>query len=579
MDYVRTSPTKRRKSFTATRQQDTPTKSRSQQGSSDNGITPKNQTMLQAFEWYLPGRSSATLHGKEESDDQEISHWQRLARLLPELKHFGIMSIWIPPACKATCPDDNGYGVHDLWDLGEFDTKGGSATKWGHKDELVRLGQEAENLGISLVFDAVLNHRAAADGTEEVEVVRCDEQDRNQVLDDQPFVIEAWTEFPYESRKGEYSSMKYDKSCFNGTDWDQRTGKKQIYKFCGTREDGSEQDWAHDVDRLENGNNDMLMFANLDYGNAAVREDVKRWGDWLVDHVPGIGGMRLDAIKHYSAGFVKEFVAHVNATVAQQGKEMFWIGEYWNADSEYLLDYNEKYIGSTINMFDVALLYNLHNASAGRLKDLRQIFRGSMVSMAPDKAVTFIANHDTQETQTSEAPVEPWFVPHAYALILLRDAGHPCVFWGDLYGTQGPKAREPACGGKLLRLVKARDQYAYGRQTDHFDDSTCIGWTREGVSSGSDGTGLAVLVCTSWSWKRKRMSVGKKFAGQVWTDLMGFCWSGVLIDNQGFGEFVVGPRSISVWAWKDAFGRDEIDNLVHPVELDLDDEDDRNGHA
>ncbi|WP_199721264.1 hypothetical protein [Neisseria weixii] len=59
----------------------------------------KNQTIMQYFEWYLP-------------DDGR--HWQRLADI-------GISKVWLPPACKATGTNDVGYGIYDLYDLGEFD--------------------------------------------------------------------------------------------------------------------------------------------------------------------------------------------------------------------------------------------------------------------------------------------------------------------------------------------------------------------------------------------------------------------------------------------------------------------------
>ena len=56
----------------------------------------QNQTLMQAFEWYLP------------SDHQ---HWNRLAQLAPELAAKGIRKIWLPPAFKGTNKDDVGYGV------------------------------------------------------------------------------------------------------------------------------------------------------------------------------------------------------------------------------------------------------------------------------------------------------------------------------------------------------------------------------------------------------------------------------------------------------------------------------------
>ena len=41
-------------------------------------------------------------------------------------------------------------------------------------------------------------------------------------------------------------------------------------------------------------------------------------------------------------------------------------------------------------------------------------------SSKPELAVTLVDNHDTQPLQALEAPVEAWFKPMAYALILLR---------------------------------------------------------------------------------------------------------------------------------------------------------------
>ena len=48
----------------------------------------------------------------------------------------GITDVWLPPAYKAASgKQDAGYGVYDLYDLGEFDQKGSIETKYGTKDE------------------------------------------------------------------------------------------------------------------------------------------------------------------------------------------------------------------------------------------------------------------------------------------------------------------------------------------------------------------------------------------------------------------------------------------------------------
>jgi len=69
----------------------------SAKGQSDT--TPQNGTMMQAFEWYVAA------DGK---------HFRRLTRDIPALKAIGITALWIPPACKGSGPDDNGYGIYGL---------------------------------------------------------------------------------------------------------------------------------------------------------------------------------------------------------------------------------------------------------------------------------------------------------------------------------------------------------------------------------------------------------------------------------------------------------------------------------
>jgi len=115
--------------------------------------------MMQAFEWYVPA-------------DQK--HWKRLQSVIGDLKATGIDNIWVPPGCKASSPNGNGYDIYDLYDLGEFDIKGGRATKWGSKEDLLQLSKKASEVGVGLYWDAVLNHKAAADEKEKCLAVEVD---------------------------------------------------------------------------------------------------------------------------------------------------------------------------------------------------------------------------------------------------------------------------------------------------------------------------------------------------------------------------------------------------------------------
>ena len=82
-----------------------------------------------------------------------------------------------------------------------------------------------------------------------------------------------------------------------------------------------------------------------------------------------------------------------------------------------------------MSLFDVALHYNFYNAStAGGTFSMRHIFDNKLVKERPERAITFVDNHDTQYGQSLQSFVEEWFKPLAYAMILLRDAGIPVFF-------------------------------------------------------------------------------------------------------------------------------------------------------
>ncbi|PSR92274.1 alpha-amylase-like protein [Coniella lustricola] len=508
---------------------------------------PDNQTMFQGFEWYVP-------------PDQK--HWARLSRILPTLQTLGITSIWIPPACKAGWYTGNGYDIYDLYDLGEFDQKGSRATKWGTKEELAALAQDAQQRGIRVLFDAVLNHRAAADHTEIVQATQIDPKDRWTALG-KPEAIEAWCGYDFPGRGATYSPLKWNQTHFNGIDYCHIKKSKGVWKFHG-------KEWADDVDE-ELGNYDYLMFANVDHRNPEVRRDLFNWIQWLASQLP-LGGLRLDAVKHYSARFVKEYLRHIRATV---GRDWFIVGEYWREDSQVLAKYIE-YMEHNLALFDVRLVANFSRLSLQPNPDLRTVFDGSLVSLKPNNAVTFVANHDTMEGQSLEAPVVEYFVPLAYALILLRaDCGVPCVFYGDLYGYSKPNGHgfaPPSFGDKIIpRMVLSRKLYAYGEQVDYLDRPHCIGFTRQGLSSlnrnDSKSAGLAVVMTNLAEFSTKSMYVGQQHAGEIWTDILGACWGEVQIDHCGWGVFACAAQSVSVWVHRQAPRRDEVDSFVFDCDI------------
>jgi alpha-amylase len=385
-----------------------------------------------------------------------------------------------------------------------------------------------------------------ADETEKIWVRRVNEDNRLEFESD-PFEIEAYTKFTFPGRKGKYSKFVWDHRCFTGVDYAHDLGERAIFSILNEYGEG----WEEVVDE-EKGNYDYLMFCDIEFRNPAVREELKRFGKWYLKQL-NFDGVRLDAVKHIAPPFIIEWLDYMHSLKPN----LFTVGEYWApGDLPLLLRYLDT-VNSRMSLFDASLHHNLHDASLkGNEYDLRQIFDNTLVKARPDKAVTVVDNHDTQPLQALEAPVEAWFKPLAYALILLRSEGYPCVFYPDLYGAhyrdKGRDGNEheiflEKCSG-LEMLIKARKLYAYGEQRDYFEEANCIGWTREGTDE-IDGSGCAVVLSNGDASSR-RMEVGSRHANAAFVDILQNGITEVVTDENGVGEFPVNAASVAVYVRK-----------------------------
>jgi len=121
----------------------------------------------------------------------------------------------------------------------------------------------------------------------------------------------------------------------------------------------------------------------------------------------------------------------------------------------------------------VPLHYHFHYASrSGGNYDMRRLLDGTLMQQRGRDVVTFVENHDSQPLQALESVVEPWFKPLAYALILLRREGYPCVFHADYYGAEyedygrdGNRHRIVIAVHRWLidKFLHARQHYAWDR--------------------------------------------------------------------------------------------------------------------
>lgn len=493
----------------------------------------QNGILLQYFHWY---------------SNTDGSLWKQLKEQANYLSEIGITAVWLPPAFKANAGANSvGYDVYDIYDLGEFEQKGTVRTKYGTKQEYIDAITECHKNNIAVYTDIVLNHIAGADETETVKVIKVNEENRLEAVSE-PYEIEAFTKFTFPGRNRKYSQFIWDKNCFTGVDYDKTNNETGIFSIQNEYGEGWEQMVTN-----EKGNYDYLMFTDIEFRNEAVREELKRWGKWYYDTVK-FDGVRIDAVKHIPPQFFNEWLDFMRNEV---NNNLFAVAEYWAPGNlELLLKYIEATNGR-MSLFDAALHHNLHNASKqGNSFNMPEIFENTLTKAMPHLSVTVVENHDTQPLQALEAPIEPWFKPIAYALTLLRQEGYPSIFYTDLYGAtyidKGTDGNDheiflPQCN-KLIELMKARKQFAYGDQHDYFDHGNCIGWVRKGVDE-IENSGCAVIL-SNGDAGIKNMEMGTKFSGQIFIDLLENVQEEITIDENGFANFICNPGSVSVWIKK-----------------------------
>lgn len=488
-----------------------------------------NPTIFQFFHWYYSPEGDLWKHGINEA---------------PRLAELGVSDVWLPPAYKsANGINEPGYAVYDLYDLGEFDQKGSVRTRYGTKAEYIDCIAAFHNNGVNVLADVVVNHKLGGDEKELVPVKKINAENRMEIADEVQ-TVEAFTRFTFPGRNNAYSDFIWDWHSFTG--FNENGGIELIMNEYG-------KDGWEDVMEDEFGNYDYLLGNDIEFRNPYVREELKKWGVWYVQ-TTGIDGFRLDAVKHIVPDFFPEWLDHLKAHFQ---KEFFCVGEYWKSDVQSLLKYIEATEGK-IQLFDVPLHFNFYNASRqGENFDLRTIFDNTLIKEKPELTISFVDNHDTQPLQSLQSTVDFWFKPLAYALILLRREGIPCVFYPVIYEAKYTELKEDKEVYVELNtldvvevMMKVRKNLAYGVQRDYFNDANMVGWTREGTDE-QHGSGCAVLLSNA-AERSQVMFVGERLANKTFRDCCGGRSEKVTLNDAGEGAFYVSGGCVSVWILEEA---------------------------
>jgi alpha-amylase len=330
--------------------------------------------MMEAFYWNCPTEEKVA--GK---------WWSTITSKLSGLKQVGFTALWLPPVSKAAGTGSMGYDPYDYYDLGEFNQKGGVATLFGDKQDLLKLVAAAHAKPyIQLYADLVLNHNSGADSQE---VNPIDGKTR-------------WTKFTPASKV-----FGRDCSDFHPCAYESWDG----YQQCGEMPD-------------------------LCHRNPRVYEELLKYAKWLVEKV-GFDGFRYDMVKGYGPWFIGA-IQEYRYKLGANGSyfKPFGVGEYWDSDapiSAWLAQANIEN-DNPVSAFDFPLRDRLKNLCDTYGYDLRDLAApGVLYKDCPIQAVTFVENHDVAEPHDNPNPIVNNKML-AYAFILTHE-GYPCVFWKDYF--------------------------------------------------------------------------------------------------------------------------------------------------
>lgn len=296
------------------------------------------------------------------------------------------------------------------------------------------------------------------------------------------------------------------------------------------------------------------FFFDVEQAHISTQTAYNDWTKWLWSNV-GIGGFRMDAVKHFPASFVGQLINSLYSNAPSIRPSMV-VGEHFTFDAGVLAGWvNEvnSYLSQPVKdaikvrTFDFHLRDNLRVATESFGYDVRQIFNSGMVhaaSASPFSVVTMINNHDFryQDVYHNVNPIL------GYAYILTNNQiGLPCVFYPDYYGAtlkmdDNSTLVVPSLKTEIDALIDAHRDYIYGaNQTDYLSRFSTP--YHQSFSSGGASTTLFYQIINSNTGRNVLVAIN--FAGNTLTASHGVNISGAGLSNGDVLTRVAGSGSAS----------------------------------
>lgn len=277
---------------------------------------PEKKVILQAFWWDYW------------NSNFENSYANYLTELAPRLRELDINAVWVPPFVKNTGTNSVGYSPFDFYDLGDKYQKGSVTTRFGTKDDVLRMIAVMHANGIEVIADAVVNHTVGAGG----ENGGAGGEDPN-AWDDK------WKNFRY---------VCYETPYIDGgqSDYWNRKGRwpKNWQNFHANEahkkndDDWTAGHWGPDNCFYEDayGQSSNVKGYNPVQEKNYMRDQAREWIMWFKKQT-AVDGFRWDAVKHYPEWAQQDFLYNVKYSLpdfAKGGEGMFSVGEFIGSKDE-----------------------------------------------------------------------------------------------------------------------------------------------------------------------------------------------------------------------------------------------------
>jgi alpha-amylase len=388
--------------------------------------------------------------------------WNTVSSKIPSWKNAGIDAIWLPPATKGSGGYSMGYDPFDYFDFGSYNQMGSVETRFGSLSEVQALIANAHNHDINVIADIVINHNSGGGSQYN------------------PFTgNDTWTNF--QPASGLFVRSYYD---FHPNDV--QASDSGVF--------GGYPDLSHAKpyvqDWLYNNPNSIAKY----YKN-----------------VMGFDGWRFDYVKGFEPWVVKNFKNAVGG---------FTVGEYWDANVNTLDWWTTQ---AEASAFDFACYYKMRDAFMGN--DLTQLNGDMLWKRNAFRAVTFVANHDTDEIINNKLL--------AYAYILTHE-GYPTIFYRDY--------EEWLDKNKMNNLIWIHNNKASGTTSIMYADND------EYIARRNGSPGLVVYINNSDAWLERWVQTN--WAGTVIKDYTGHSGWEPATQADKWVKIQAPPKSYTVWSVK-----------------------------